>query len=99
MCKSRSVKDLKLGPATEWDRIRNGFGDLDYIDMYCVMEFLEFWMHTGRAIPPMWLPDILPPMDLVTHHVSSQPNLARILPPSPQRARIARELLEEALGL
>lgn len=99
ICKSRSGIDLKLGPESEWNRIRAKFADLDYIDMYCVMEYLEYRVHLGEPILPVWEHDLEAMQKMVTHHVSSHWHLAQILPPSLDRARIARSLLKDVLGL
>lgn len=99
MCKSRSGRDLKLGSDSEWDRIRAEFADRDYIDLQCVMEFLEARLFSGEYVPPIWMSDLEPILKAVTHYVSSHPNLLQILPPSLDCARIARELLKEVLDL
>lgn len=99
ICKSRSGKPLQIGPATEWDRIREGFVDLDYIDLYCVTEFAEVLWEYDVELPDVWVPDIWSIMNIAIDYVKTRHHLCQILPTSPERARIARQLLQVVLDL
>lgn len=92
-CKTRSGKSIQIGPASEWDRIRVGYEDQDYIDIYCVLERLEVDQHRDIDFRPLMQRDLGPLHVTVKNHFSSHSDLTQMLPPALERARIAQELM------
>lgn len=95
-CKTRSGKLLQVGPVSEWDRICEGFEDLDYIDLHCVYERLDLLQWRDELPVPAIEDDVGPLWGKVQDYFTSLPDLNLLLPPSLYRAKIAEELFQAA---
>lgn len=92
-CKTRSGKQVQIGPKSEWDRICAAFEDQDYIDLYCVLEKLEVFRKRNPEIEAAFTKDAQNLLPAIVDYFNSHPALNQILPPSLERARIAEELV------